>query len=94
VKTGLHIKIFLLFSCILFTFCHRDIPDLDFKQEMRDFVQAISSYAKTKNPDFIIIPQNGQELITLNGDNKGTADLIYLSSIDGQGREDLLFVYI
>jgi cysteinyl-tRNA synthetase len=92
-KTGFHIKIFLLLSCILFTSCHRDIPDLDFKQEMRDFVQAISAYAKAKNHDFIIVPQNGQELVTLNGDNKGTADLTYLSSIDGQGREDLLYGY-
>jgi cysteinyl-tRNA synthetase, unknown class len=73
--------------------CHRDIPDLDFKQEMRNFVQALSSYARTSDPDFIIIPQNGQELITLNGDNKGSPDLTYLSFIDGQGREDLFYGY-
>src|SRR4030042_3457089 len=73
--------------------CHRDIPDLDFKQEMRNFVQALSSYAKAVDPEFIIIPQNGQELITLNGDNNGTADLTYLSFIDGQGREDLFYGY-
>jgi len=60
---------------------------------MRDFVQAISTYAKTADPVFIMIPQNGQELITLNGDNKGSADLTYLASIDGQGREDLFYGY-
>jgi len=78
---------------ILLSSCHRDIPDLDFKQEMRDFVQAISDYAKTSDSTFIIIPQNGQELITLNGDNNGSADLTYLAVIDGQGREDLYYGY-
>jgi cysteinyl-tRNA synthetase len=78
---------------IFLSSCHRDIPDLDFKQEMRNFVQAISYYAKNIDPEFIIIPQNGQELITLNGDNKGTADLTYLTCIDGQGREDLFYGY-
>ena len=92
-RKGKCVLIFLCLAGILISSCHRDIPDLDFKQEMRDFVQAISSYAKAKNPEFIIIPQNGQELVTLNGDNKGTADLTYLSSIDGQGREDLLYGY-
>jgi len=92
-KPGLLIQLFLFISGNIFTSCHRDIPDLDFKQEMRDFVQAISAYAKAKDPKFIIIPQNGQELVTLNGDNKGTADLTYLSAIDGQGREDLLYGY-
>ncbi|KPK87734.1 MAG: hypothetical protein AMS27_01615 [Bacteroides sp. SM23_62_1] len=83
----------LFLPIIILTTCHRDIPDLDFKQEMRDFVQAISAYAKSISPDFIIIPQNGQELITLNGDNKGSADLTYLSAIQGQGREDLFYGY-
>lgn len=92
-KQKFYPQLFLLTIIILLTSCHRDIPDLDFKQEMRDFVQAISSYAKTADQDFIIIPQNGQELITLNGDNKGTADLTYLAAINGQGREDLFYGY-
>jgi len=85
--------VFVYLLIIIPAACHRDIPDLDFKQEMRNFVQAVSTYAKAANPGFIIIPQNGQELITLNGDNKGTADLTYLSFIDGQGREDLFYGY-
>jgi cysteinyl-tRNA synthetase len=88
-----NVIIFLCLVGIFISSCHRDIPDLDFKQEMRDFVQSISAYAKAKIPEFIVIPQNGQELVTLNGDNKGTADLTYLSSVDGQGREDLLYGY-
>ena len=92
-KKGFSLQFILYTLIILLSDCHRDIPDLDFKQEMRDFVQAISEYAKTTDMDFIIIPQNGQELITLNGDNEGTADLTYLAAIDGQGREDLFYGY-
>jgi len=92
-KQRLSPQIFFFTFIIYLSACHRDIPDLNFKQEMRDFVQAISTYAKTADPGFIMIPQNGQELITLNGDNKGSADLTYLASIDGQGREDLFYGY-
>ena len=92
-KQGFYIQIFICMLSVFLASCHRDIPDLDFKQEMRDFVMALSSYARVNNPEFIIIPQNGQELITLNGDNNGTADLTYLSFIDGQGREDLFYGY-
>ncbi len=92
-KQGFYIQIFICMLSVFLASCHRDIPDLDFKQEMRNFVQALSSYTKAVDPEFIIIPQNGQELITLNGDNNGTADLTYLSFIDGQGREDLFYGY-
>jgi cysteinyl-tRNA synthetase len=67
--------------------------DVDYKQEMRTFVEGISEYAKGINEDFVIIPQNGQELVTDNGDTDGDPDVAYLNSIDGVGREDLLFGY-
>jgi len=92
-KQGFYVQIFNCMLSVFLASCQRDIPDLDFKQEMRDFVMALSSYARVNNPEFIIIPQNGQELITLNGDNKGTADLTYMSFIDGQAREDLFYGY-
>jgi len=92
-KQGFYVQIFNCMLSVFLASCNRDIPDLDFKQEMRDFVMALSSYARVNNPEFIIIPQNGQELITLNGDNKGTADLTYMSFIDGQAREDLFYGY-
>jgi len=66
---------------------------IDYKQEMRDFVKGISQYGKSKNPDFIVIPQNGNELVTLTGDCEGRADTSYLNAIDGVGREDLFYGY-
>jgi len=39
-----------------------------FKQKIRDFVSGISQYSKAINPNFKIIPQNGIELIIINGE--------------------------
>jgi cysteinyl-tRNA synthetase, unknown class len=66
---------------------------MDFRQEMRNFVSEISGYAKASNTDFIIIPQNGQELVTQNGEGDGNPLTAYLDTIDGVGREDLFFGY-
>jgi cysteinyl-tRNA synthetase len=57
----------------------------DYKTEMRKFVISISQYARKKDNDFIIIPQNGQGVVA--GDEK------YLEAIDGCGREDLYYGY-
>ena len=64
-----------------------------YRQSMRDFVQGISSYAKNINNNFIIIPQNGQELITDNGEGNGVPQTDYLSAIDATGRESMFFGY-
>ena len=70
-----------------------DYGDVDFRQEMRDFVIGISQYAKAEDADFVIIPQNGQELVSLNGEEDGSPSTTYLSAIDGVGREDLFYGY-
>lgn len=67
--------------------------DGSYKQEMREFVQSISRYAKGIDNDFMIIPQNGPELITLDGNEDGSPDTSYLGAIDGAGREDLFYGY-
>ncbi len=67
--------------------------DIDYKQEMRNFVQNISTYAKGINPGFVIIPQNGVELVSSTGDNTGSPDMNYINAIDGIGQEDLFYGY-
>jgi len=62
-------------------------------QEMRQFVQNISAYAKAQDSDFIIIPQNGLGLLTANGTGNGTPIMSYMSAIDGVGQEDLRYGY-
>jgi cysteinyl-tRNA synthetase len=67
--------------------------DLNYRQEMRNFVEGISAYAKAIRPDFAIIPQNGSELVSTNGENTVNPDMDYIQAIDGIGQEDLYYGY-
>lgn len=60
---------------------------------MRDFVQRISVYAKALVPDFLIVPQNGGELLTMDGEANGLPSEDYIAALDGVGREDLYYGY-
>lgn len=53
------------------------------KEDMVELVKNISAYAKEKNNEFLVIPQNAEELID---------DKKYFDSIDGIGKENLFFV--
>jgi cysteinyl-tRNA synthetase len=68
-------------------------PDQGYRQAMREFVQGISSYARVSKPSFIVIPQNGIELITDTGDTAGAPVTAYLDAISGVGQEDLYYGY-
>jgi cysteinyl-tRNA synthetase len=52
------------------------------RQEMAEFVAEISAYAKARKPGFLVVPQNGEELLS-------RAE--YRRMIDGIAKEDLLF---
>lgn len=66
---------------------------IDRRQEMRQLVTDIAEYSRGLSPGFIIVLQNGQELLTEDGEPEGPLCQPYASSIDGQGREDLYFGY-
>ena len=89
--------IFVATIFMLLMSCEKDDNDfsdgIDFKQEMRDFVIGISNSAKSINPGFIIIPQNGIELVTISGEENAMPDTAYLNAIDGNGQEYLLYGY-
>jgi len=68
--------------------------EVDFKEEMRNFVIGISQYAKSQNPKFLVIPQNGIELVTIDGDYEAPRHREYTDAIDGNGQEDLYYGYI
>jgi cysteinyl-tRNA synthetase, unknown class len=53
------------------------------RKQMVDFVILLSEYSKNINANFLIIPQNAEELIEFEG---------YLDAIDGAGRESLWFL--
>lgn len=71
----------------------KDGSGRNFKQDMRDYVIGISRTAKLINPKFAVIPQNGIELVTTNGEDDGSPAKEYLSAIDGIGQEDLFYGY-
>jgi cysteinyl-tRNA synthetase len=71
-----------------------DWGDRNFRQDMREFVIGISLYTKAVNPNFVVIPQNGIEIITVDGESSGALSTEYLNAIDGHGQEDLFFGYI
>ena len=88
-------RLLLIVLFVLLFQCKKpdDPPGVDYRQAMRDFVVNISKYAKAKNSDFIVIPQNGQELIFESYDLTGNLAKDYLRAIDGTGREDLFYGY-
>ena len=97
-KKEMKAKVYFLVGILFLISCSDDeetpdYGDVDFRQEMRDFVIGISQYAKAEDADFVIIPQNGQELVSLNGEEDGSPSITYLSAIDGVGREDLFYGY-
>lgn len=65
----------------------------DYRQAMRNFVIRISETAKAKDANFIVIPQNGIELVTLGDDAQADLATSYLAAIDGHGQEDLFYGY-
>jgi cysteinyl-tRNA synthetase len=93
------VNLIIMLATIWFLGCNNDStvdsPDfsIDYKQEMRDFVQDISQYAKNQNDGFIIIPQNGAELVSTTGDETGSPETNYIGAIDGIGQESLFYGY-
>ena len=65
--------------------------DTGAKQKMREFVIDISQYAKAINPKFNIIPQNGIELVSKDGESLNLSSTEYLNAIDANGQEDLFY---
>ena len=93
-----HIKHYGLLFCLavlLTTSCrHPEAMSCDdYRQAMRDFVVRISETARIQKPDFIVIPQNGIELVTLGNDAHADIAAAYLAAIDGHGQEDLFYGY-
>lgn len=55
----------------------------DLAQKMVDLIARLSAYAKARDPEFKVVPQNAPELRTVPG---------YLDAVDGLGMEELYFL--
>ncbi|MBN1151145.1 endo alpha-1,4 polygalactosaminidase [candidate division WOR-3 bacterium] len=96
----LKMLVYLLSFIVLLTGCSNQSPGepdpgqaRNYREDMRNFVRGISAYAENLSPNFIVVPQNGNELITSDGEANGPIETGYVSSIDGLGREDLFYGY-
>lgn len=56
-------------------------------------MQELSAYAKDIDEDFLIVPQNGQEILTTNSDPDDPVATQYMNAIDAVGREDMFYGY-
>lgn len=79
---------------IYLTACSGDKGTRDYRDEMRQFVQNISIYARAINPGFIIVPQNGIELITETGNANGPISEYYFQTVTAFAQEDVFFGYV
>ena len=67
---------------------------LDYREEMRRFVQSISGFTRRYRPNFLVIPQNGLDLLVKIDDVEETRVAparTYMRSIDGVLQESLQF---
>lgn len=91
--------IFLLVIALNFISCSKneDIisnpTDSIYRQEMRQFIIDLSHYSKSIKPEFKIIPQNGIQLCTVDGEITSVPSQNYLNSIDGISQEGLFYGY-
>lgn len=73
--------------------CADDVVEPDYRGEMRSFVIRISDRGEQLHPGFIVVPQNGMQLLTSEGGGNGAPNVAYISAIDGCGQEELFYGY-
>ena len=67
---------------------------LDYREEMRRFIQSISSFTRKYRPSFLVIPQNALDLLVKIDDadeTRAAPARTYMRSIDGVLQEKLQF---
>lgn len=87
-------KYIVLSSAIaLFQACATDSVQPDYREEMRKFVIEISQHGESLKPGFIVVPQNGMQLLSSEDGGNGSPSTAYIAAIDGCGQEELFYGY-
>jgi len=85
-------SLFLLCCCSNGSSGGDDDSCSDYRAAMRNFVIRIADTARVRNPNFIVIPQNGQGVAWDDDDDpESTLNTAYLQKISGSGREDTFY---
>lgn len=77
----------------VFTACNSEELGPDYREEMRKFVIRISNEGENLRSGFIVVPQNGLDLLTEQSGAQGAPNSAYISAIDGCGQEELFYGY-
>lgn len=85
--------LFALLAAVLCISCNHPHETIDYRGEMRNFVIRISQKAKQQRPGFIVIPQNGIELLFNGTPDEGQWATEYVAAINGCAQEDLNYGY-
>jgi cysteinyl-tRNA synthetase len=75
----------------LITACQKEKKSIEAAVKMQDFVIELSTYAKSIDSDFLIIPQNGEALCYQNANPESDFRTDYLAAIDGIGVEEIFY---
>lgn len=86
------VAVFLLFLFVFAACSDDDEGSIDpwYREAMRQFVINIRTAADSLTTGFILIPQNGHDIMQ---DTNGAPAAGYISAVDGAGQEDLFFGY-
>ncbi len=89
-----NLRFWALAGLFLLAGCHKiSVEDKDYRHEMRLLVEEISAWAKDRQSGFYVIPQNGVELLTTDGEPDGPPATEYIDALDGIGQEELFYGY-
>lgn len=94
IVNGLMIMMISIFA-LLAPACEHTITEeaieLNYSQEMKVLVGDISRYAKQRNSEFWIVPQNAETLMADYIDHKYVPDDTYISYLDAVGKESFRY---
>lgn len=84
-------SLILLFGILALSYSCKEKKSQKAGVKMQDFIIAISKYARAQDPDFILIPQNGEEVLFQNTDPESAVNSDLVAAIDGFGVEELFY---
>lgn len=81
----------LLFGILALSYSCKEKKSEKAGVKMQDFIISISKFARAQDPDFILIPQNGEEVLFQNTDPESGVNTDLVAAIDGFGVEELFY---
>lgn len=84
-------SIILLFGILALSYSCKEKKSEKAGVKMQDFIISISKFARAQDPDFILIPQNGEEVLFQNTDPESGVNTDLVAAIDGFGVEELFY---